>query len=191
MKQQSSDFMSHFCQPLIRNTDLIFDCQIFVMNQTLWKGYYHTTVYMYVYILHKNIKRHTVHTIVSYLNLNNSRCWHMGHISELMMIIRLSKLNTHSSSRNLISRRIQYDTYHKHNISTISQMYSSGGCQGSAVAHRAESPIYAWKIIARIFLIFDTLLIYREKLQRIHLSVFRSPWYIFSRKMKCKTSFRL
>ena len=43
------------------------------------------------------------------------------------------------SSSNFISRRIQYDTFHTHNISTISQMYSSGGCQRSSVAHRADN----------------------------------------------------
>ena len=44
-----------------------------------------------------------------------------------------------SSSSNFISRRIQYDTFHTHIISTISQMYSSGGCQRSSVAHRADN----------------------------------------------------
>ena len=38
-----------------------------------------------------------------------------------------------------ISRRIQYDTFDSHNISTISQMYSSSGCQRSLVAHRADN----------------------------------------------------
>ena len=47
-------------------------------------------------------------------------------------------LFTYSSS-NFISRRIQYDTFHTHNISTIPQMYSSGGCQRSSVAHRADN----------------------------------------------------
>ena len=40
---------------------------------------------------------------------------------------------------NCISKRIQYDTFHTHNISTISQIYSSGGCQRSPVAHRADN----------------------------------------------------
>ena len=44
-----------------------------------------------------------------------------------------------SSSSNFISRRIQYYTFHTHNSSTISQMYSSGGCQRSSVAHRADN----------------------------------------------------
>ena len=35
----------------------------------------------------------------------------------------------HHCSSNFISRRIQYDTFHTYNISTISQMYSSGGCR--------------------------------------------------------------
>ena len=43
------------------------------------------------------------------------------------------------SSSNFISRRIQYYTFHTHNSSTISQMYSSGGCQRSSVAHRADN----------------------------------------------------
>ena len=30
---------------------------------------------------------------------------------------------------------------HTHNISTISQMYSSGGCQTSSVPHRADNPV--------------------------------------------------
>ena len=44
-----------------------------------------------------------------------------------------------SCNSNFISRRIQYNTFHTHNISTISQMYSSGGCQRSSVAHRADN----------------------------------------------------
>ena len=43
------------------------------------------------------------------------------------------------SSINFISRRIKYDTFHTHDISTILQMYSSGGCQRSSVAHRADN----------------------------------------------------
>ena len=46
---------------------------------------------------------------------------------------------TLSGSSNFISRRIQYYTFHTHNSSTISQMYSSGGCQRSSVAHRADN----------------------------------------------------
>ena len=44
-----------------------------------------------------------------------------------------------NSSSNFISRRIQYDTFHTHNISTISQMYSSGGCQRCSAAHWADN----------------------------------------------------
>ena len=64
----------------------------------MWIGYVETC--------HMNIKRHTLHIIVSW---HNTKQWPKGHTSDLMMIIRLSthiltiiiremdKLNTHSS----------------------------------------------------------------------------------------------
>ena len=56
-----------------------------------------------------------------------------------MRIIQSGAPSVISSSSNFISRRIQYYTFHTHNSSTLSQMYSSGGCQRSSVAHRADN----------------------------------------------------
>ena len=44
-----------------------------------------------------------------------------------------------SSSSNFVSRRTQHKTFYKHNIPIMLQMYSSGGCQRSSVAHRADN----------------------------------------------------
>ena len=53
--------------------------------------------------------------------------------------VRITNPINHGSSSNFISRRIQYDTFPTNNILAISQMYSSGGCQRSSVAHRADN----------------------------------------------------
>ena len=66
-----------------------------------------------------------------------SSCLCLGHL--VIAWIWTDTWNLFRSSSNFISRRIQYDTFHTHHISTISQMSSSGGCQRSSVAHQADN----------------------------------------------------
>ena len=72
-----------------------------------------------------------------------------------------------SSSSNFISRRIQYDTFHTHNISTISQMYSSGGCQRSSVAHRADNRSSSFVMIERIYILCLIIIIIKSEVSTI------------------------
>ena len=67
----------------------------------------------------------------------------------LMSSLICAWINVSSSSSNFISRRIQQNTFHMHNIyKIISQMYSSGGCQrrcGSSSWQPLFQQWYSWR----------------------------------------------
>ena len=83
-----------------------------------------------------DIYRSTGEQITEHFKMNSFSCLNKGW--QHLIILEHLWCFSISISSNFISRRIQYDTFHTHNISTISQMYSSGGCQSSSVANRAD-----------------------------------------------------